>query len=291
MSSHASPLGGTESPSAYDSIGGHYQDVKSLPAAEAEDASVLDACGDVTGMRVIDFACGTGHYTRELRRRGAGRCLGVDLSAAMVEMARRQEHEEPLGIDYQVGDATDLPALGRFDLATGAWLLNYAADLVTLTAMLSSVARNLAPGRRFVGATQNPDFDFGGPSSPRYGWSFVPVGETPFGTQVQATAHTSPAIHFPAQFARAEMYDRAARDAGFTEFSWLPLTVPEDAVRRRGREFWKEYRANPFLAVFSTRLAPRTARGAGFAGREPARGAGGREPARGAGGASGTRRR
>lgn len=254
MSSPAAPGRGTERSSPYDSIGGHYQDVKSLPSAEVERAAVLAACGDVTGLRVLDLACGTGYYTRELRRLGAGGCLGVDVSAAMVEAAREQEREEPLGIEYRVQDATDLPLLGRFDLVTGVWLLNYAADPTAMTAMLTSVARNLAPGQRFVGATQNPAFDFGGPPTQRYGWSFAPIGESAFGTRVRATAHTTPVIQFEAQFARAEVYAGAARDAGFTEFTWLPLTVPEDAVRRHDQGFWDDFLANPFLGVFSARL-------------------------------------
>lgn len=253
MSSPAAPRRGTERSSAYDSIGGHYQDVKSLPSAEVERASVLAACGDVTGLRVLDLACGTGYYTRELRRLGADGCLGVDVSAAMVEAAREQEREEPLGIEYRVQDATELPVLGRFDLVTGVWLLNYATDLTAMTAMLASVARNLAPGQRFVGATQSPGFRFDGPPTQRYGWSFAPIGDSAFGTRVRATAHTTPVIRFEAQFARAGMYDRAAREAGFTEFSWLPLTVSEDAVRRHGPGFWDDFLANPFLGVFSAR--------------------------------------
>ena len=41
--------------------------------------SVYQFLGDVTGLSILDLACGTGYYARELRRRGAARVVGVDL--------------------------------------------------------------------------------------------------------------------------------------------------------------------------------------------------------------------
>lgn len=70
----------TVGPPVYDAIGGQYQDVKDLPSALAERAGVLVACGDVTGLDVLDLACGTGFYTRILRSSGARRVVGVDVS-------------------------------------------------------------------------------------------------------------------------------------------------------------------------------------------------------------------
>ncbi len=33
---------------------------------------------------VIDFACGTGFYTREIRKRTTGKVVGVDISEDMI---------------------------------------------------------------------------------------------------------------------------------------------------------------------------------------------------------------
>ena len=239
-------------PPVYDAIGGHYQDVKALPSALVERATVLAACGDVAGLDVLDLACGTGFYTRILRGRGA-RVRGVDVSPEMIDTARRQEAAAPLGIDYQVHDAMNLPHLSDFDLVTGVWLLNYASDEAAMTSMLRSIRRNLAPGGRFVGVTQNPRFAFDGPPSTQYGWTFNPLTRTEFGTRVDATAHTTPPIRFQAVFARAEVYSRCAVEAGLSEFEWHPLVLDRTAYEEFGPEFWAGFEANPYLAAFVTR--------------------------------------
>src|SRR3954453_1464780 len=53
------------------------------------DTVLLDAAGIAPGSRVLDVGCGTGSLTRAAARRAApGAVVGVDLSAAMVEVAR-----------------------------------------------------------------------------------------------------------------------------------------------------------------------------------------------------------
>lgn len=240
----------------YDAIGGRYQDVKDLPSALAERAGVVAACGDVTGLDVLDLACGTGFYTRVLGQLGARRVLGVDLSPAMIEAARQAQRAADgasARIDYQVQDASCLPVLGSFPLITAVWLLNYATDERGLTAMLRSVRRNLADDGRFVGVTQSPWFDFAESRSWKYGWTFQPTARNEFGTTVHAIAHTDPLIEFPARFARPEVYSRCARAAGLAEFDWFPAAVPPAARDRFEADFWADFEANPHLAVFRTR--------------------------------------
>src|SRR5438552_2322913 len=49
---------------------------------------VLNAIG-ASGSRVLDVGCGPGRYGIELARRGAERCLRVDVSSPMIESARQ----------------------------------------------------------------------------------------------------------------------------------------------------------------------------------------------------------
>jgi 2-polyprenyl-3-methyl-5-hydroxy-6-metoxy-1,4-benzoquinol methylase len=65
----------------------------------------MEVIGDPRGMAVLDVACGEGFYTRMLRQRGAARVTGVDLSPAMIDLARLQEAQHELGIEYVVGNA------------------------------------------------------------------------------------------------------------------------------------------------------------------------------------------
>ena|SRR5271165_1796483 len=113
----------------YDPIAEQYQRSKQQPwRAHIEAYSLMGLLGELNGKSVLDVACGEGFYTRLLRRRGAGRVVGVDLSPGMIALARSQESAEPLGIDYAVCDGKDLRFDEPFDLVFAAYFLNYAHD-------------------------------------------------------------------------------------------------------------------------------------------------------------------
>ena len=59
-----------------------------LGEARPDDEDVLAAC-EAGGGAVLDIGCGPGRLTVELRARGV-RTLGIDVSAAAVELARRR---------------------------------------------------------------------------------------------------------------------------------------------------------------------------------------------------------
>ena len=56
--------------------------------AEAPGAS--RALGDITGLRVLDLACGSGRYTRWLKTsKKAAEVVGVDMSEHMIQQVNR----------------------------------------------------------------------------------------------------------------------------------------------------------------------------------------------------------
>ena len=131
----------------------------------------MNLLGDLSGKSAVDVACGDGYYTRRLRAHGAARVLGIDLSERMIELARAQEREHRLGIEYEVGDGRDLRLPTHPDIVVAAYLLNYARDRAELGAMCASIARCLRPGGRFVTVNQNPALDFrSAPSYRPYGF-------------------------------------------------------------------------------------------------------------------------
>ncbi|HPQ39960.1 MAG TPA: class I SAM-dependent methyltransferase, partial [bacterium] len=116
------------------------------------DGPVLDACGDVTGLRVLDCGCGEGRFCRMLAARGAAYVLGLDLCEPMIASAR----EMPVaGVEYRKADAQVLDFLGdrTFDLAVS--YLNQC-DLPDFMANTREVFRVLKPGGRFVVANLHP---------------------------------------------------------------------------------------------------------------------------------------
>jgi 2-polyprenyl-3-methyl-5-hydroxy-6-metoxy-1,4-benzoquinol methylase len=143
---------------AYDSIAEWYDEKirqrALLPADALIETSFFQAIGDVQGQFVCDLACGQGHMARGLARRGAT-AVGLDISVKLLDIARRDEVVEPLGIEYVHGDAENLPPLSLqpFD----GVLCNLALmDIEDLNSALSGVARILREGGWFVATITHP---------------------------------------------------------------------------------------------------------------------------------------
>lgn len=83
--------------------------------------------GDVRGKRVVDFGCGSGENTVLLARRGA-HVLGVDISEALIHLARRRlrEHGIPDGVAFCAASAHQLPlAADSVDVIFGIAILHH----------------------------------------------------------------------------------------------------------------------------------------------------------------------
>jgi SAM-dependent methyltransferase len=112
------------------------------------DAALLDAARIAPDDRVLDIGCGTGSLTRAAGRRAtAGTALGVDLSAAMVEVARARAADLPnvafLRADAQVHP---FPAAG-FDAVVSRTGASFFGDA---PAAFANLARATAPGGRLA---------------------------------------------------------------------------------------------------------------------------------------------
>lgn len=141
----------------YDDIAAEYGENKNNPIKQySELPTFLSHLGDIRGKTVLDVACGDGDYTRRLKRLGAAKVIGVDISARMIARAKAREQENPLGIAYQVNDIAELDPLGLFDLVTAVYLFPYAPTKHALAKMAQAIAHNLKPGGRLLAITTNP---------------------------------------------------------------------------------------------------------------------------------------
>jgi len=113
-------------------------------------APFFAAAGIGAGDRVLDVGCGTGGTTREAARRApAGEAVGVDLSSAMLEVARRTAERE--GVDnvrFEQADAQVHPfPAGSFDVAMSRAGAMFFADPV---AAFTNIGTALVRGGRLV---------------------------------------------------------------------------------------------------------------------------------------------
>src|SRR5262249_11673190 len=98
---------------------------------------------DVNGLSGLDIGCGEGHNTRLLAQCRA-MVTAIAIAAAFIAHAKQLEEQEPLGIDYRVASAVELPfAVATFDFATGFMSI---MDIPETDRVLAEAYRVLKPG-------------------------------------------------------------------------------------------------------------------------------------------------
>lgn len=115
------------------------------------DKWMLDAVGDVSGLKVIDLGCGEGRFSRMLAERGAD-VTGLDFTERFVEYARAHRIG---GETYIPGDMQSLDGISdnSFDLAVSYLSL---LDVPDLASAVGEAHRILRPGGRFIVCNLQP---------------------------------------------------------------------------------------------------------------------------------------
>jgi len=125
-----------------------YRDVINTPA-------FFRMLPDVKGLTGLDIGCGEGHNTRLLAGRGAN-IIAIDISEVFIRHAKEMEEKEPLGIDYRVASAVELPfADENFDFVTG--FMSFM-DIPEKERVLSETFRVLRPGGFLQFSIEHPCF-------------------------------------------------------------------------------------------------------------------------------------
>ena len=115
--------------------------------------SELGILGDVKGLDVVELGCGTAYFSSWLARRGA-RPVGVDVTPAQLDTARRLQGETGLEFPLIESGAEDVPlADASFDLA----LSEYGASIwCDPRRWIPEAHRLLRPGGRLVFMCETP---------------------------------------------------------------------------------------------------------------------------------------
>jgi ubiquinone/menaquinone biosynthesis C-methylase UbiE len=234
-----------EQTAQYNQIGSKYDEyAQTATLKRAESYTFFRMVGDLTGKRVLDLACGFGFYTKLLKQRGATQVLGVDISPEMVRLAYAKEQEDPAGVEYRVGDATELPVLGAFDLVTAVYLLNYATSKDQMLGMCRSAYNNLVPGGRFIAYTVNPAYTLSKPNGAKYGSYFRCMTAEGDRYVCDGEFVTEPPTPFQCFQWSQEAHEQAIKEAGFRTFAWHPSEVSPEDVARYGAAYWQDFDGN-----------------------------------------------
>ena len=235
-------------PAAYDAIAKDYQRTKSSPVRAAFETWTLgQLLGDCRRLAILDAGCGDGFYARRLMADGAARIAGVDVSPAMLELAREQERAEPRGIQYVCCAVEDLPDLlceAGFDVALASYLLHYAPTVEVLRRMCQRLGNALGSGGRLVALTENPDqqpADYAGYAP--YGFDKQAAEPRREGSRITyGLVSGRQIIRFDTFWYSRGTYEEALKAASFAGIEWHPLQLDPSVA---SPEFYGEYLRNP----------------------------------------------
>ncbi len=236
----------------YDNIGANYENFKfqaTLPIVEK--FNFFKVLGNIQGEEILDLACGSGFYSRLLKEEGAKKVIGIDISEEMVNVARSEENNNPLGNEYQVFDVVKMPHIGNFNLATAVYLLNYAQNKQTLTQMLTNIRLNLADKGRFITVTTNPNFSIKKSDCSKYGFQVFKQEVLSEGYYCEAEFLTDSPFKIDYFQLHQSIYESAAEAAGFKNVSWHDMEVPPQVIKEYGEDFWQDFLENPLIIVLS----------------------------------------
>lgn len=213
-----------EQAALWNGVAGHgwvaVQDVLDRMFQPMEDA-LVQAVGNVAGSarhagtQVLDVGCGTGATTLAVARAlGArGRCTGIDVSAPMIEAARRRAEQARSPARFVCADAQRYPfPPAGFDAVISRIGVMFFDDPVAAFANLRSAARDGA-ALRFIawrGADENP---------------FMTTAEKAAAPLLPALPSRTPAGPGQFAFADADRMRSILRAAGWTGIGVRPLDL------------------------------------------------------------------
>lgn len=242
-----------EKPDEYAAAAAVYAEADRLPIRVlAEFPTFLRVLGSIEGAEVLDLACGAGLISRLLVAHGARRVVGVDVSPAMIEQARALTPPDA-PIEYRVSDAGAVDAAARFDVVTGAFLLNYAASRAELARLCATIARSLRRGGRFVGTVPNSDHRPDRSFATRYGVHYPWPPGIADGDRYTFELHLSRVIAIDCFYWTLGTYRRELERAGLTDVAFAPWLPTAAGLDEMGEEFWADWIANPIAVVVSAR--------------------------------------
>jgi SAM-dependent methyltransferase len=115
--------------------------------AHAREAR-LQVLPDVEGKDVVELGCGTAYFGAWLKKRGARRVVGVDVTPAQLETARRMDEEFGLGLELVEANAEETGLAGeQFDLVLSEYGASIWCDPYK---WIPEAARLLRPGGELV---------------------------------------------------------------------------------------------------------------------------------------------
>ncbi len=239
--------------SEYDRVAPEYKRVisssKSSAFKDVEESTFLTLLGgDVKGKKVLDFGCGEGRFSRKIKRMGADRVVGVDISLEMIKLAQIAERKNPLDITYFVEDAIKLGSIGLFDLVIAAFLFPFAHSKEALLAMCQTSYDNLKNGGKLLAFVNGTPLYLPKNSNATQKYGYIIESPLPLheGDILKYTLFTDKDSLITTHYHWSqETYEWALFESGFSEIRWQLPVISKENLEKYGVDFWHDYQQNP----------------------------------------------
>ncbi len=237
---------------AYDEVAGQYRQGMANMAVYHEYCQtpvILDGVSDVIDKALLDLACGDGFYTRKFRSLArANPVSGSDLSPELIALAKQEEANNPLGIEYAVDDVLALRESRVFEVVTAIHLLHYMPTVEALATVLRNIYGVLEPGSRFVTFGFNPDFRIeyhdATDSEEKFGYWFSRAdGQN--GGLVRFHPGRIAGLTFEFYRWHRSCIEDVASAVGFAKCEWRDPFVSQAGLDKYGAGYFENHIANP----------------------------------------------
>ena len=178
---------------------------------------------DVRGRDVVELGCGTGYFGAWLKKRGARRVVGIDITPAQLATASEMNEEFGLGLEFIEANAEDVPLPdASFDVAVSEYGASIWCDPYR---WIPEAARLLRPGGELI-FMRSTDLEMVcSPDGPRITERLVrPLKGM---HRLDWTADGGPSTEF--HISSSAMF-QLLRQTGFEVLDFFELYAPDDAV-------------------------------------------------------------
>jgi len=206
---------------------------------------LIKLLGNVKDKLVLDIGCGNGYFSSMVAEEGA-KLVGFDVSEKQIELAKENEKDLKLGMEFFCSDQFKFSYPKRFDIAFSNMVIFYADDFKELVQFFRCAFKLLKDNGKFISVVVNPDYKRF--NELHYDRKLVRKGnKTKSDFYINGKFDVS--SEFYSSFTKKE-YEKAAKETGFSKFEWKDIQIEEEGIKDKGKEFWEGYNADPLYGIF-----------------------------------------
>ena len=199
--------------------------------------NVINYLGNIKDKMILDIGCGDGLFDRRLVKETGANIVGYDKGDDLISIAKKEELNNPQGINYYVDDPITFKNELLFDYAVSIMVLCYAPSEEYLKYFFDSAYKSLKVNGQFVSVTFNPNFkSFNSIVANR-------IFKIIEGNKIEANFLNpeTKIVNFTSELSQysTKDYEESAKNSGFIEFEWKQLFPNKDENGHLGSNFWK----------------------------------------------------